>query len=178
MLAKELHALRDLGVADLVGSGQNDRAGIFNLVDKKLAEVLDIDLALGSIYNCDCTVQFHLGTFCRILDGLHDVRELADAGGLDENSLRRIGAHHFTQRCTKISHQRAADAAGIHFTDFNAGFFEESAVNADLAEFILDQDDTGARECILKQFFDQGCLSGSKKTGNNINFRHSIASFP
>ena len=178
VLTKEFYTLRDLGVAHLIGSCENDGARVFDLIDKELTEVLDVDLALGGVYNCNSAVEFHIGAFCGILDRFHNIRELADAGGLDEDPLRRVGVHHFSEGCAEISNQGAADAAGVHLTDLNAGLLEETAVNTDLAEFVLDQDNACSRERVLEELFDQCSLSGSEKTGNNINFRHSIASFP
>ena len=52
-----------------------------------------------------------------------------------------VGIHDFAKGFAEIPDQGAADASGIHFTDLDAGFFQESAVDADLSEFIFDQYD-------------------------------------
>ena len=83
-----------------------------------------------------------------------------------------VGIHDFAKGFTEIPDQGAADASGIHFTDLDAGFFQESAVDADLSEFIFDQYDLLACKRLGEQLFDQCCLSGSEEAGNNIDFCH------
>ena len=177
VLTKDLNALRDLRIIYLVGPCEDDGPRIFDLVDEELAEILDVELALGGVHYCDRAVERHVGAFRRVLHRLHDIREFSDAGGLDEDPLRRIFVHDFPEGCAEVAHQRAADASGIHLADLDPGFLEETAVDTDLTEFILDQNDAGACQGVLEELLDQGSLSGSEKAGNNINFRHYIASF-
>ena len=59
-----------------------------------------------------------------------------------------ISINYLTQGFSEITYQRAADAPGVHLTDLDAGFFEESAVNANLPELIFDQYDLLSFECL------------------------------
>ena len=86
--------------------------------------------------------------------------------------LRRELRQHVAQRLGKVADQRTADTAGIHLGDLDAGVLEEAAVNADFAEFVLDQDNLPALERTFQQFADQGRLAGAEESGNNINFCH------
>ena len=79
---------------------------------------------------------------------------------------------HLAQRLAEVAHQRAADAAGVHLRHLDAGLLHEAAVNADLAEFIFNQNDLLAGKRLFKQFLDQRRLARAKKAGKNINFRH------
>ena len=87
-----------------------------------------------------------------------------------------IPGNHLIQILSKISHQRTADTAGIHLCDLDARILQETAVNADFTELILDQHNLLTLKCLIDHFLDERCLSGSQETGNNINFRHSYRS--
>ena len=65
------------------------------------------------------------------------------------------------QSLAEITDQTAADAAGVHFIDLHTGVFEETAVNADLAELVLDQHDLLTLVSLLDQLLDQRRLAGS-----------------
>ena len=56
MLTNELHGLFQLVLRNITGSAQDNGSGMLNLIDKELSKILDIHLALGSIYNCYRTV--------------------------------------------------------------------------------------------------------------------------
>ena len=59
-----------------------------------------------------------------------------------------------------------------------AGLLQEAAVDADLTELVLDQNDLLAGKGLLDEFFDQSGLAGAQEAGKNINFGHSLnASF-
>jgi hypothetical protein len=105
VFTKELDTLRDLLVTDFVCPGQDDRSRIGDLIVEELAEILEVNLALGGIHDCACTVEMHLGVLGSIVDGTHDIGELADTGGLDQDALRFIGSHDFSQRSAEITDQ-------------------------------------------------------------------------
>ena len=112
------------------------------------------------------------------LHGAGHVTQLAHAGGLDHDAVRVVLLHHLLQGGAEIAHQRAADAAGVQFVDLDAGLLEEAAVNADLAELVLDQHHFLACKGLLDELFDQGGFAGTQETGEDINFGHdSNASF-
>ena len=50
-----------------------------------------------------------------------------------------IFLYNFLQRSTEITYQRAANAALVHLCYLYAGVLHEAAVNANLAELILDK---------------------------------------
>ena len=75
---QEFDTLIDLFLADLVRPGKDDRPGIGDLIVEKLAEILEIDLAFGGIHHCHGAVEMHLRMLGGIVDGAHDIRELAD----------------------------------------------------------------------------------------------------
>ena len=103
MLAKDLHALCDFLVTCFVCSGQDDRSGIFDLVDEEFAEILDIELAFCRVHNGNSAAQLHISAFRRILNGFHDIGKLAHARRLDEDPLRRIVVHDFPEGSTEIA---------------------------------------------------------------------------
>ena len=79
---------------------------------------------------------------------------------------------------TTCCRARAADAAGVQLIDLDAGLLQEAAVDADLTELVLDQNDLLAGKGLLDEFFDQSGLAGAQEAGKNINFGHSLnASF-
>ncbi len=178
VLANQRGRFIDLLLRSLVRACEENRSRILNLVHKELAEVLEIYPGLGGIHHRHRAVQLQLRNLRRrLLDGAHHIVQLSDARGLDQDSLRRIGRHDLLQGCIEISDQRAADAAGIHLTDLNAGFLQKAAVNADLTEFILNKDHLGPRQCIADELPDQRGLAGSQKAGNNIYLCHIPLSF-
>ena len=78
------------------------------------------------------------------------------------------------QRLAEVAHQGAADAAGVHLSDVDARILEEAAIDADLTEFILDENQLLACVSLLNHFLDQRGLACAKKTGVDIDFCHLI----
>ena len=102
---------------------QDNCAGILDLVEKELAEVLDVHYGFLGVNNCYGAVQLHIrDMFCRVVNRAHDIIEFAYAGGLNQDSLGRVLLHYLRERCLEIADQRAADAAAVHLADLNAGF--------------------------------------------------------
>ena len=173
VLTQQCDSGGQLVLRQLLRAAHDDRAGILNLVFIELAEVLKIDLALGRVRNSDCADQLHFGHLSdHILDSLHNIAQLADAGGLDDDAVGREVVHDLLQSLAEIAHQRTADAAGIHLRDLHAGLLQESAVNADLTKFIFDQDDLLALQRFLQKLFDKCGLSCAQKAGNNTDLCH------
>ena len=154
----------------LCGARQQDRARVCHLIFKKLAEVLEVHLGLERIDDRDKRVERHVQM--RVLHRRDDVGQLAHAGRLDQDAVRAVLVYYIVQRLAEVAHQRAADAARVHLVDDNAGILEEAAVNADLAELVLDQHDLFALEGVRQQALDQRSLARAEKARNNINFRH------
>ena len=159
-----------LGTAEYYGSCS------FDLIQEELSEVLHIDLCLGHIDNGSCRIQLKIHMFCGLLDRLYHIGKLSDSRGFDDDPVRVILIYDLLQSLTEISHQRAADAAGIQFIYLDACFLHESTVHTDLTEFILDQDQLLSGKCFLDQFFDKCCFSGSQESGNDVYLSHVNAS--
>ncbi|MPM73159.1 hypothetical protein SDC9_120135 [bioreactor metagenome] len=51
------------------------------------------------------------------------VRQFTHAGRLNQNAVGRILGQHLFKCLAKVTHQAAADAAGVHFGDLDAGLF-------------------------------------------------------
>ena len=159
----------DDGLLRDIRSGEDDGGGKLDLVVEELAEVLHVQFALLCVDHGHCGVILHFKLGLHVRDRLHDVRELADAAGLDDNAVRFVLCQDLLQGAGKITYQRAADAAGIHFPDLDPGILQESSVDADLAEFVFDQDDLLSGNCVFKKLTDKRGLSGAKEAGNNVN---------
>ena len=165
-------------LAQLLGPGEDDGPGGLDLIVVELAEVLHIDLHLGGVGHGDEAVQLQLRGFGGgVLHGDDHVAELAHAGGLDQDAVRVELGRHVLQGLVEVPHQGAADAPGGHLGDLDAGLLEEAAVDADLAELVLDEHQLLALVGFGQQLFDEGGLSGAQEAGNNVNFRHAIKSF-
>ena len=178
VLADQGNRFIDLLLRGLVGPCQENRPCILNLVHKELAEILEINPGLCGIHHRYGAVQLQLRQLCRrLLNGPHHIIQLADSRGLDQNSLRRVGRHNLPERRIEISDQRAADAAGIHLADFNAGLLQKAAVDTDFSELILNEDHLRPRQRVRNELADQCGLAGSQKAGNNIYLCHLPLSF-
>ena len=148
----------ELTLCDVACTGQDDRAGILDLVLVELLEVLQVDLALARVDDGNGTAYFGA---LDLLNSSDYVREFADAGGLDEDTIRSVLVDDFLKSCTEVAYERAADAAGVHLGDLDAGFFQESAVDTDLAEFVLDEDELLTIISVRDKFLDECGLSGA-----------------
>ena len=85
--------------------------------------------------------------------------------------------YNFLQGSTKISNQGTADTSGVHLTDLDSGIFQESPVNTNLTELILDQNYLLTFKCFFQQFLNKSCLTSSKETGDNVNLYHFVFPF-
>ena len=143
-------------------AGQQDGTSMRHLILEKLTEVLEVHLGLERVNNGYKAVQLNLEV--RVLYRSDNVRQLADAGRLDQDAVRMVLVHNIVQRLAEVANQRAADAACVHLVYNNAGILEEAAVNADLTELVLDQNNLLAFQCVSEEFFDQGCFSCAQET--------------
>ena len=168
---EKLCRLKDLLLACGVGSAHDDEVGAGHLVIEELAEVARIHFCLAGIHNRNLRADL------RILDAFHcrrNIRELPHAGGLNQDAVRGIVRDNLLQRLGEVPDQRAADAAGVHLRDLDPRILQESAVDGDVAEFILDQDKLFALVCFLNQFANQCGFSGTEKSGKNVDCCHSV----
>ena len=172
VLADHGDALVELFFLHVVSAAEDDGVGRLDLVVVELAEVLHIHLALRRVRHGHKVAQLHV-VRRDLAHGADDVRQLADARRLDQDTVRRVFGDDLFERAAEIADQRAADAAGVHLRDLDPGLLQKAAVDADLAEFILDQDQLLAVVGFLDHFLDERRLAGAEKTGININFCHA-----
>ena len=176
VLPQQLHRRIQLGLRNGIGTGQNDGGSSLDLVVIELAKVLHIDLDLTCIGNRHTIAQ----TDVLVGDLFHrcnNVGQLAHTGGLDDDPVRVILLDHLIQSLTKIAHKRAADTAGVHLRNVDAGLLQETAVDADLAEFIFDQHQLLTAISFLDHLFDEGGLTGTQKAGVNVDNCHFLFPF-
>ena len=138
VFSQERHSGVQFDLGNGIGAGQNDGGSGLDLIVIELAEVLHIDLDLAGIGNGHGIAQLHI-LIGHLLNGSDHIAEFANAGGLDDDTLGGILLDDLVQCLAEITHQAAADAAGVHLGDVNTGILQETAINADLAEFVLDQ---------------------------------------
>ena len=155
-----------------IGTGQNDGGSGFDLIVVELAKILHVDLHLACVRNGNGIAQGHF-LVGNLFHSGNNVGQLAHTGGLDDDSVGSVLGNHLSQRLAEVTHQGAADAAGIHLGDVDSRILEEAAVNADFAEFIFDQNQLLTLVGFLNHLLDEGGFTGTQETGVNINFRHN-----
>ena len=171
MLTQQSHSGIQLGLCDGVRPGQDDSLCRFDLIIVELAEVLHIDLHLACISNCHGAAQNHIVTD-NLLYSLHNIGQLANAGGFNDDPVGMIPLNDLHQRLAEIAHQAAANAAGVHLGNVDTGILQEAAVDADLTELIFDEHQLLAAVGLLDHLLDEGGLAGAQKARVNINDSH------
>ena len=171
MLPDQGYGSIQLGLGHRVGTGQDDGGSGFDLVIVELTKVLHIDLDLTGIADSHGIAQSHIFVG-DLLHSADNIGEFANTGGFDDDPVGIILCDDLLQGLAEVTHQRAADAAGVHLGDIDAGILQEAAVDADLAELIFDEHQLLACIGLLDHLFDEGSLAGSQKAGVNIDFCH------
>ena len=171
VLPQQLHGGIQLGLGHRIGTGENDGRGGLHLVVVELAKILGVDLDLACVYHGHGIAQGHVRPG-DLVHGTDHIGELTHAGGLNDDPVRVVLRDHLFQRLAEVAHQRAADAAGIHFRNIDARILEEAAVNADLTEFIFDQHQLLALIPLLDHFLDEGGFTGTQEAGVDVYFGH------
>jgi hypothetical protein len=110
-----------LSLVHLLGTAQDNGIGAFYLIVEELTEVLHVNLALGGIYYGNKAVQLYGNLLSDTLYGTDDIRQLAYAGGLDQDAIRVELGQYLLQSSAEIANQRAADTTGIHLGNLNTG---------------------------------------------------------
>ena len=174
LLAQHGHSGGDLFLGGVLGAAQDDAACVADLVVVELTEVLHIHLDLVDVGHGDEATQLNIQMLSHALDSAGHVGQLADAGGLDDDAVGVVLLHHLLQSGAEIAHQRAADAAGVQLIDLDAGLLQKAAVDADLAELVLDEHDLLACKGLFDELLDKGGLTGAKEAGENIDLGHSL----
>ena len=174
LLAQHGHSGGDLLLGGVLGAAQDDAACVADLVVVELTEVLHIHLDLVDVGHGNEAAQLNIQMLGHALDSAGHVGQLADAGGLDDDAVGVVLLHHLLQSGAEIAHQRAADAAGVQLIDLDAGLLQKAAVDADLAELVLDEHDLLACKGLFDELLDKGGLTGAKEAGENIDLGHSL----
>ena len=172
MLPEEVHRRQEFVLLHPAGAAEDDGGGVLDLVVVELPKVLHVDLALGGVGHGDKGVEGDV-VVVQALDGADDVRQLAHAGGLDEDAVGMELEENLLQGLAKVPHQAAADAAGIHLGDLHPGVLQEAAVDADFSELVLDEHQLFPLVGLLDELLDQRGLAGAQKTGENIDLCHN-----
>ena len=160
-----------LGLRCGIGTGENDGGSGFDLVVVELTKVLHIDLHLAGIADSNGVTQRHF-LIHNLLHSADNIGQLAHTGGLNDDPVGVVLRDDLLQRLAEVAHQAAADAAGVHFGNVDAGILEETTINTNLTEFIFNQNQLLALVGFLDHLLDQCGLAGAQETGININFCH------
>jgi len=152
-----------LFLGNICGVGENYGVCKLDLIVEKLAEILRVLFTLICVNNGGKAVKYHiLGG--NVLHRLDNVGELANARGLDEDTLGSVGLNHLGESLAEIAHKGAADAARVHFGNLNARVLHKSAVDADRAEFIFNKNELFARKSLFDKLFDKRGLTRAQKS--------------
>ena len=175
-LPEHRQSLVQLLLGNICGSGQNDSISSLNLIIVELAKVLHIHFHLTGIHHSNSISQGHL-FIGDLIDSSDHIGQLAYTGGLDDNAIRVILLDDLCQGAAKVAYKAAANAAGIHFCNIDAGVLQEATIDADLTEFVFNQYQFLSTIALLDHFLDQGCLTCTKKAGIYIDLRHFSYTF-
>ena len=175
MLTEQSNGGIQLCLGDGISTGENDGGSGFDLVVIELAKVLHVNLHLACVGNCHLISQDHVVS-SNLLHGGNHITELTHAGGFNHDTIGMVLLDHLGQCLAKVAHQAAANAAGIHFGDVDAGVLQEAAIDTDLTELIFNEHQIFACIGFLDHFLDQRCFTGAKKAGVNINLGHKETS--
>ena len=156
---------------DILCSGKNHTGSRGNLIIEEFLEVAVVDLGSGRINDSAVAVKFE-SFDC--LDGKKDIGQFAYTGGFNDDVIRVETLHNLFQGFFEGTLQGAADASAVDLSDFNACFFQETAVNADFTEFVFYEDNFLTLEYILDQFLYQSSFACSEKAGDYIYFSHLL----
>ena len=96
-------------------------------------------------------------------EGLGDGAGIGQAGGFDQHVVELVPAlHELAKNADEVAANGAAKAPVVHFKDLFVGLDDQFVVDADLAEFVLDDGDAlavvGGQDAI-----EQGGLAGAEK---------------
>ena len=117
---------------------KHDCRSVRNLIVIEFTEVADVHFTFACICNSSEAIKNCIGSI-KLLNSLNYIRKLTYARGLDYNSIGSILGKHLFKSLCEITDKRATDTARIHFGYLYSGVLKETAVNSNLAEFILNE---------------------------------------
>ena len=173
MLSNQSNGGIQLGLRNRIGTGQDDGIGSFDLIIIELTEVLHVNLNLTCIRHSNGITQLHIlaGDLFHRCDY---IGQFANTGRFDDHSIGMILGDHLGQSLAKVTNQRAANAAGVHLRNVDAGILQKATVNADLTKFIFDQHQLLALIGFLNHLLNQSGFTCAQETGENINNCHKM----
>ena len=171
LLTEALYALVQLILRKTACVAEDKAACIGYLIVEELAEVLHVHLVLLCVNNCSEAVKLHIVSV-DVLNSADNVAELANARGLDKDTVGSIVCKDLFQSLAEVSHETAADTARVHFGYLNACVLKESAVNAYLTELVLDKHQLFALVALLNELLYKSGLSCAQKARENSYFCH------
>ena len=171
MLTQQCNRSIQLRLRNAISTREDDGGSGFNLIIVEFTKILHVDLHLASIGNGHLITQDNILTRDLLYSSNH-IAKLTDARRFDHNAIRMILLNHLGQSLAEITHQAAANAAGIHLCNIDTGVLQETTVDANFAKFIFDQNQIFALVGFLDHFLNQSGFTGTKKTGINIDLSH------
>ena len=170
-LPKQFHSLVQLFLRNRIGTGKDHRGSSLHLVVIELTKVLHIHLYLTGIGHRHLIAHRNIVTHY-FFHSRHNIGQLAHTGGLNDHTVRMVFTDDLFQCFAEVTHQAAANTAGVHLRNVDAGILQEAAVNTDLTKFVFDEHQFLAAVALRDHFFDQCRLAGAQKSGINIDLSH------
>ena len=152
--SQDLNALIQFFLIKAINMAQYDRAGMFHLVFVEFTEILHIEFALFCIDYSRESVKLDIFVM-KILNRDYNIRQLPDAGRLDKDPLRSVFVDHLLQSSSEITDESAANASRVHLIDLYTCLLQKASVYADLAEFVLDEDQFFIAISLSNEFLDK-----------------------
>ena len=174
MLLEERYAICYLLIGHLSRMAEHDAACILKLIVKKLSKVLHVHFAFVSVNNGGESVK-NCALGVRIFYRLNYVGKLANARRLDKDTVGGVFANNLLESNREVANEGATDTTRVHFVDLNSRLCQESAVDTDLTEFVLNKNYFFAVICFFNKLFDKGGLSCTEKARKYVNFSHLCA---
>ena len=163
LLAYEINSLLNLVRLCGIGVRKDDRGCILYLIVKELTEIFHIHLTLACINNGGVKIE-PCGIGFNTLYRTDNVGKLADARGLDYNSVGIKLFKNLGKRLGKITDKRATDTARVHFGYLNTRILKKAAVNADLTELVFDKNKALATVGFLDKLFNKRGFTRAEKS--------------
>ena len=115
-----MHALLHLLTAHHLCTADDNNRCMLHLVFEKLTKVLHVHLCLFPVNHSDSPGNLDICIFLYFLDCPCHIRKFPNTGRLDDHPIRLVLLDDLLKRFAEITNQRAADASGIHLSNFDS----------------------------------------------------------
>ncbi len=156
---------------------QDDDVGKRDLGARLLA-VLELLIEMPRIHHRDDSIQREFLAHSLIDEkSLRDRPGVGKAGGLQDDAIEFVPPRdQIAQDANQVAAHGATDAPVVHFEDLFFGVDHEFLIDADLAEFVLDDGDA-LTVAFGEDAIQKGRLAGAQEAGqhghrNSIRFTH------